>query len=93
MWAHQLGRHGHEMGAVLPTDVAPAHQANERFVHQGSCLKHMARTLTPEIPSREVAKLCLDERYEPVQSGLVPFPPGNEKLGDLGLRGGRRGRG
>ena len=53
----------------------------------------MARTLTPEISSRKVAKLCLHERYESVQSGLVPFPPGNEKLGDLGLRGGRRGRG
>ena len=53
----------------------------------------MARTLTPEIPARKLAELCLHERYEPVQGGIVPFSPGNEKLGDLGLLEDRRGRG
>jgi hypothetical protein len=82
--AHQSGGHGHEMGAVLPTDVLPVHQANKRFVHQGSCLKDMARTLTPEIPARQLTELCLHQRDEPVQGGIVPFPPGNEQFGDLG---------
>ena len=40
---HQPGRHRQEVGAVLPTDVPPVQQADERFVHQGRCLKHMAR--------------------------------------------------
>jgi hypothetical protein len=52
----------------------------------------MTRALTPEIPARKLAELCLHERYEPVQGGVVPFPPGNEKLGDPGLLGDRRGR-
>ncbi len=53
----------------------------------------MARTLTSEIPARQLAELCLHERYEPVQGGIVPFSPGNKKLGDLGLLEDRRGRG
>ena len=53
----------------------------------------MARTLTPKIQARKAAKLCFHERYEPVQGGIVPFPPGNQQLGDLGLLEDRRGRG
>ena len=82
--AHQPGRHRHEMGAVLPADVLPVHQANERFVHQGRCLKHMARTLAAEIPAGKPAKLRFDERYELVEGRIVPFPPGHEQLRDLG---------
>ena len=81
------------MGAVLPTDVLPVHQANERFVHQCGCLKHMSRTLAPEIPVRKLAELCLHEWYELVQGGIVPFSPGREKLRDFGRLEGGRGRG
>ena len=32
----------------------------------------MARTLTPEIPARELAEFCLHERDELVEGGVVP---------------------
>ena len=83
--SHQSGRHGHEMGAVLPTDVTPVHQADECFVHERAGLKHMARALTPEIPARKLAKLRLNQRYELVEGGVVPSSPGQEKPGDLRL--------
>ena len=69
---HQPRRHGQEVRTVLPTDVLPVHQADERFVHQGSRLKHMAGTLAPEVPASKLAKLRVDERYELVEGGLFP---------------------
>ena len=71
------------MGTVLPTDVLPVQQANERFVHEGRCLKHVAGTLAPEIPAGKLAKLRVDERYELVESGTVAFSPGDEQFRDL----------
>jgi hypothetical protein len=79
---HQPGRHGQEVGTVLPTDALPVQQANERFVHEGRCLKQMIRTLAPEIPAGKPAKLRFDERHEFVESGTVAFSPGGEQFRD-----------
>jgi hypothetical protein len=46
---HQAGRHRQEVGTVLPIDVPPVQQANERFVNQGRGLKDMHGTLAPEM--------------------------------------------
>lgn len=67
------------MSTVLPTDVVPVQQANERFVDERGCLKHVARTLAPEVAAGKLAKLCLYEGYEFVESGTVPRSPGRQQ--------------
>ena len=80
---HQPRRHRDEVGPVLPAHVAPVHQADERFVHQGCGLKHVPRTLAPEVPASQLAKLRVDERHELVEGRIVSFSPGDEQLRDL----------
>ena len=91
MWRINRAAIARKCARFCQTDVPPVHQADERFVDQGACLKHVARTLTPEIPARQLAELCFDERDELVEGGIVPFSPGNEKLRDLGWPEGGRG--
>jgi hypothetical protein len=67
------------MGPVLPAHIPPSDQPDERFVHEGRGLKHMARTLAPQVPAGELSQFRLDQRYELVQSRPVPFSPGDEQ--------------
>ena len=53
---HQPRRDCQEVGAVLPTDVTPVHQADKRFVHQRGRLKHVAGPLAPEVPASDLAQ-------------------------------------
>ena len=53
---HQPRRDCQEVGAVLPTDVTPVHQADKRFVHQRGRLKHVAGPLAPEVSASDLAQ-------------------------------------
>ena len=90
---HQLRRDCQEVGAVLPADVTPVHEADKRFVHQRGRLKHVAGPLAPQVPASELAQFRVDERHELVEGRFVPVSPRDEQLCDLQRRSGRRGGG
>lgn len=69
--------------AVLPLDVLLPQQSQISFVHERRRLQRVVRALVPQIASRELSQLLIDERYQLVDRALPAFLPGVEKLGDL----------
>jgi hypothetical protein len=91
--SHQPCRHRDEVRSILPTDVLPLQQSDERLVHQRRCLQHMSCTLTSEIQPSKPAKLSFDERDELIKSRTVSVSPRGEQFGDLRRRSRRFGLG
>ncbi len=71
------------MGTVLPADVLPPQQPDERLVHESCGLEDVPWTFTPEAPSSNLAKLSLHERHERVERQGGALPPGHEQARDL----------
>ena len=80
---HQPGGHRHEMGAVLPADVLPPQQADERLVDQSRGLEDVPWTFTPEAPASDLAKLGLNEWHERFECRGAALLPGHEQARDL----------
>jgi hypothetical protein len=75
---HDARRHRHEMRAVLPADVTPAHQTRERLVHQSGRLQQMSRALATQVLVREPAQLRFHERDELLERRGIAFSPRDE---------------
>jgi probable HAF family extracellular repeat protein len=77
---HQLGRHGEEMGAVLPLHALIVHQACVGLIDEGGGLEAVAVTLSSHIAARQPAKLVIHQGRQFFEGTLVSLAPGAEEL-------------
>jgi hypothetical protein len=58
--AHQFGRQGIEMAAVLPVHRSLLHQFKISLVNKSRSVERMVRTFTAEMPASEPAKFLIN---------------------------------
>ena len=84
--AHRLGRHGKEVGAVLPVHALVVDEPHVGFVDERRRLQAVAGALTSQAAPGETAKLVVDDRRQLGERALVPVAPRTEKRADVGDR-------
>src|SRR5207253_11147176 len=87
--AHQPRRHGEEMCAVLPVDLADIDQTDVRLVDERGRLQRMSGSFVSHVPPGDAAQLVMDERNQLLQCGLIAVAPVDQQPGDL-VRGAGR---
>jgi hypothetical protein len=87
---HHLRGDAEEVGAVLPLHAALVHQAQVGLVHERRRLERVLRGLAAHRPRRAPPQLGVHLGQQPVASCLIAGPPGDEELGDVRARRGRR---
>ena len=80
--AHDAGRHGEKMGAVLPVDVRRVDEPQIRLVDECCCLEAVTGALAGHAAARDLVELPVDERDQPLEGRLVAVPPLVEQPGD-----------
>ena len=81
--AHRLGRHGEEVGAVLPVHALVIDQPHVGFVDQRRRLQAVAGALAVSCTARQAAELVVHDRGQLGERALVPVAPRTEKRADL----------
>ena len=82
---HHASGNRQEMRAVPPWNVLGIDEPQICFVDQRRRLKAVPGTLSCHAPSRDLVKLPLYERNQPVEGGLIALTPSEQQSG--GLRG------
>ena len=80
---HHLGRHGEEMGAILPAHAVVSHQAQVGLVHEGGRLERVAASLTLHIAVSQAAEFLINDGRQAVERALVSIAPGLQKRADV----------
>ena len=73
--AHEPGRQGEEMRAILPIDPLRTGQAEVRRVNQRGALQRRAGTLVAQVAPSLGTQLAVDQRHQPVECLLVSSAP------------------
>jgi hypothetical protein len=79
---HQARGDAEEMSAILPPDVARVDQAQERFVHQGGCLKRVFAPFVRHAGTRQPAQFHLHERNQALERRRITVAPRPQQFGD-----------
>ena len=76
--AHDAGRDGKEMRAVLPIDAGGVDQPKIRLVDERSGLVAVALVFTGEATARDLVEFPVHERHQRFESSRVAVPPSNQ---------------
>ena len=73
--AHDAGRDGKEVRAVLPIDAGGIDQPQVGLVDERGGLVAVAFVFTGEAAARDLAELLVHDRHQRFESGFVAVPP------------------
>ena len=79
----RLGRHGEEVGPILPAHAVVPHQAQVGLVHEGGRLERVATAFTLHIAMSQAAEFLINDGGQAVERALIAIAPGTQERADV----------